>query len=549
MLTVEQYISQMKKKDKLDEFNFKNHAENMAAVISYVMEYFNNYLNPETYDYENIKIEQTALKIEQEIESDYPKSKAFIIEYYKKYKSRIDKLLNNWLKGQKYVHLFYSQDDYENAVNQFCGTTKMRNTEVEQYKAELIILGREAKEAWTGKPSISGFKLLDNSLVDWVKETYRGYGVNLFEFAEDFTYSYYKEYVEYVYDRDSERSYQINRYNHRYNNNPFGINSIYEENSHRPFINGRKGELEMLLMYVWLFDDVKDTDYWPEYVNLCVTSGRVSIVNNINIFLPVKQKNIAYPVDIASKLTLAETTNGSLVSKPDAPYILRLSYSKDNDIIWKNASELDLVISNLKNTFANHGVPFALELLSPLRSQIYNEQEFFAQYRVLEKSMKKYVDMKIALVNRPVRPSSKSQYLMQTTEDIVRIRKIAKEMKFKLRFAVDISALVKRKNYRSQFEGDFNNLSEIRSAIIGIHLSSTFSRHVNPIFNTNEDNIHLNKYDYPEIPDFLCCLSALFNDNLCRYFVPEQVDSDYELEELVDDLLRSGFSFRSQERV
>ena len=34
MLTIEQYISQMKKKDKLDEFNFINHAENMTTVIS-----------------------------------------------------------------------------------------------------------------------------------------------------------------------------------------------------------------------------------------------------------------------------------------------------------------------------------------------------------------------------------------------------------------------------------------------------------------------------------------------------------------------------------
>ncbi|ACL77026.1 hypothetical protein [Ruminiclostridium cellulolyticum] len=47
MLTVEQYISQMKKKDKLAEFDFQNHAENMTTVIKYVMDYFNNYLNPE----------------------------------------------------------------------------------------------------------------------------------------------------------------------------------------------------------------------------------------------------------------------------------------------------------------------------------------------------------------------------------------------------------------------------------------------------------------------------------------------------------------------
>jgi len=62
MLTVEEYILQMKKKDKLDEFNFKNHAENMSAVISYVMEYFDNYLDPEAYDYEKVKTEQVVLK-------------------------------------------------------------------------------------------------------------------------------------------------------------------------------------------------------------------------------------------------------------------------------------------------------------------------------------------------------------------------------------------------------------------------------------------------------------------------------------------------------
>lgn len=102
MLTIEQYISQMKKKDKLDEFNFTNHAENMTAVLKYVMDYFNNYLNPEAYDYEKIKIEQTASKIEQEIENSFPNSKGFIIDYYKKYKTRIDRNLKSWMKDLKY---------------------------------------------------------------------------------------------------------------------------------------------------------------------------------------------------------------------------------------------------------------------------------------------------------------------------------------------------------------------------------------------------------------------------------------------------------------
>jgi hypothetical protein len=37
MLTIEQHIAQMKKKDKLDEFNFMNHAENIATVMKYAV--------------------------------------------------------------------------------------------------------------------------------------------------------------------------------------------------------------------------------------------------------------------------------------------------------------------------------------------------------------------------------------------------------------------------------------------------------------------------------------------------------------------------------
>ena len=51
----------------MDESNFQNHTENIMTVIKYVMDYFNNYLNPKAYDYKNIKAEQTVLEIDQEI--------------------------------------------------------------------------------------------------------------------------------------------------------------------------------------------------------------------------------------------------------------------------------------------------------------------------------------------------------------------------------------------------------------------------------------------------------------------------------------------------
>lgn len=548
MLTVEQYISQMKKKDKLDEFNFQNHAENMTAVIKYVMEYFNNYLNPEAYDYENIKVEQTLLKIDQEIGATYPKSKDFIFRYYKEYKSRIDRTLKNYISDLKYYDLFYCKEDYENAVDAFCNSSKVKGIGVENFKEDLVVLAQEIKDNETEKPSFSSYRLLDDSLIDWVKSTYREYKVNIIQFTEGYMWKYNERYIERKYDNKSETHYRINRYNHRYNNNPFSVDEVYQENCNRPFIEGKKGELEMLMMYDWIFDNVEDSDYWSEYVNLCVSTQRVKIVKNINALIPVKVKDIAYPMDIQCNKTYIETNNGVINSDPGTSYILRLSYNKDNDVIWKDEKELKSVISNLHEAFSKYCAPSVIEIFPPIRSNNYGEEEFFQKYRILEKAMRKYSDLKIVIINGPERYYSKPKYLVQTVEDILSIRKTVKERKYHLKFAVDISSLFKKKCYGRELEEKLDKLSEIRNSIDGIHLSNIHD--VYSIFSEirKEDDVHLNSYGYRKYSDFLGGISALFNDNLPRYFVPENVVGSEDLEELVDVLLRGGFSFCVEEQ-
>lgn len=548
MLTVEQYILQMKKKDKLDEFNFQNHAENMTTVIKYVMDYFNNYLNPEAYDYENIKVEQTLLKIEQEIVASYPKSKDFIFRYYKEYKSRIDRTLKNYISDLKYYDLFYCKEDYENAVDAFCNSSKVKGIGVENFKADLVVLAQEIKDNETEKPSFSSYRLLDDSLIDWVKSTYKEYKVNIIQFTEGYIWKYNERYIERKYDSKSETHYRINRYNHRYNNNPFSIDEVYQENCNRPFIEGKKGELEMFMMYDWIFDNVEDSDYWSEYVNLCISTQRVKIVKSINALIPVKVKDIEYPTDVQCGKSFIETFNGFISNDPGTSYILRLSYNKDNDVIWKEEKELRSVISNFHEAFSKYCTPSVLEIFPPIRSNTYGEEEFFQKYSILEKAMRKYSDLKIVIVNGPERYHSKPKYLVQTVEDILNIRKTVKERKYHLKLAVDISSLFKKKCYGHELEEKLDKLSEIRNSILGIHLSNIHD--VYSIFSEirKEDDVYLNSYGYRKYSDFLGGISALFNDNLPRYFVPESVAGSEDLEELVDVLLRGGFSFRIEEQ-
>ncbi|WP_010249538.1 hypothetical protein [Acetivibrio cellulolyticus] len=548
MLTVEQYILQMKKKDKIDEFNFQNHAENMTTVIKYVMDYFNNYLNPEAYDYENIKVEQTLLKISEEIGNSYPKSKDFILRYYKEYKSRIDRTLKKYISDLRYYELFYCEEDYENAVNSFCNSPKVKGTGVENYKDDLVLLVQEIKDNETEKPSFSSYIYLDDLLIGWVKSIYIEYKVNVVRFVEDYMWKYNERYIERKYDSKSETHYRINRYNHRYNNNPFSIDEVYQENCNRPFIEGKKGELEMLMMYNWIFDNVEDSDYWSEYVNLCVSTGRVKIVKNINALFPVKVKDIAYPPDVQCSKSFIETYNGFINNDPGTSYILRLSYNKDNDIIWKDEKELSNVIINLHEAFSKYRPPAVIEIFPPIVSNNYGEEDFFQKYNILEKAMKKYTDLKIVMINAPERHYSKPKYLMQTVEDILNIRKTVKERKYHMKLVIDIPSLFKKKCYGHELEEKLDKLSEIRNCILGIHLSNIHD--VYSIFSEirKEDDVYLNTYGYHKYSDFLGGISALFNDNICRYFVPESIVSREDLEELVDVLLRGGFSFCVEEQ-
>lgn len=548
MLTVEQYISQMKKKDKLDEFNFQNHAENMTTVIKYVMDYFNTYLNPETYDYENIKVELTLLKIDQEIGSSYPKSKDFILRYYKEYKSRIDKTLKNYISDLKYYNLFYSKEDYESTVDAFCSSSKVKGTGVENYKEDLVVLAQEIKDNETEKPSFSDYRYLDDLLIGWVKSTYREYKVNILQYTEDYIWKYNERYIERKYARESDTHYHINRYNHRYNNNPFSIEEVYRENCRRPFIDGKKGELEMIMMHDWIFDHVEDPDYWSEYVNLCISTQRVKIVKKINALIPVKVKDIAYPPDVQCGKTFIETYNGFISNAPGKSYILRLTYNKENDVIWKDEKELKCVISNLNEAFSKYCPPDVIEIFPPIRSNNYGEEDFFQRYNILEKAMKKYSNVKIVMVNGPERYYSKPKYLMQTVEDILNIRKTIKERKYHMKLAIDISSLFKKKCYGNELEEKLDKLSEIRNSILGIHFSNIHD--VYSIFREirKEDDVYLNTHGYHQFSDFLGGISALFNDNLQRYFVPESVAGSEDLEELIDVLLRGGFSFCAEEQ-
>lgn len=197
MLTIDEYIAKMKKADKMDEFDYLKQSENMAAVIKYVMTYFNEYMTLETCDAEAIKMKHKRDKLEQEIESKYPKSKEFILDFYLRQRIGIHKEVKKWLEELDYYPFFYSEDDFSSAASDFCADYKLKSGSMDEYRSDIQTLMAEIKQCDTEEPGPSEMIHLDSSLVKWVRDTYRQYGVNLFAFAYDHAYSYDRRYVKY----------------------------------------------------------------------------------------------------------------------------------------------------------------------------------------------------------------------------------------------------------------------------------------------------------------------------------------------------------------
>jgi hypothetical protein len=393
---------------------------------------------------------------------------------------------------------------------------------------------------------------LDNHIVQWVKETYRQYGVNLFSFAYDLADTYSERYVKYVRERYGERPYYVNNYNHRYNNNPFDIDRIYEDNKHRPFLANKRGELEMLVMHEWLFTMVYDDDYWPEYVNLCVSTGRVTIVRNVDALRAVTSSGLKYPEDAPCVTEHFITIDGVLKKAPEGAYILRIDISQTYANVWQNSEEMMSLIFSLNASFKEFGVPKVLELTAPVKTVSFDDEVFLSCCSILEKKMKKHAPMKVAIVNGLENQKSKQKpkpiSYLNTIEDLIKLKVQLRERKIRLRFSIDFPALFasKRNTHYSQREV-FGALNGIKNSIVCLNITNVKNQEsFGPKYkeiSEDHDVYYLNKYKYPSYDDFCTILSATFNDNQKRYLIPKSIANDACLEELVDNLLRSGFAF------
>lgn len=540
MLKIEEYISMRKRKEKINEFDFTKHSDNMGEIIKFVSEYFNDYLNPEDYNYELIKLQQTIEKSKKTLINQFPKTHDFIEEYYLKKKKRVDTFIKKACEAQKDIDIHYNETEFSGIAKEV--VDRLSDNELSDDDFDKIVLAvNEYWDYYMSKPSRSEMKGLDNNIVKWVMDSYREYGVNIASYAFNIAWKWSDKYVEHKYSRQYEEHYYINSYDYRYQDNPFDIDEEYEKHRDKPFMHGKRDYFEMLVMYSWLFDILEDTSYWPEYEKLCVKTRKMNLKTHHRVLIPISNGNQKYPEEIQTGIEYIESKNGLIKNKRKDQYILSILNEKTTNNIWTNNSIKDQVINNIKETVGKYGKPKLIEFRTPFKSPVFGMKELIDRYSEIEKDLKTLGKISIAIKTNSIRTSKEP--VVHNMDDIMELHHAIEEMKLKLKIIIDLVDTNNRNVLKKRMEDLINSLASKPNSFIGFHINKIdeWGR----IYGFTERGYRIDKNSYPSFSDFMLGLSTILQGSTPKLLIPEKVKSEEDLEKLVDALYKCGCEFES----
>lgn len=540
---IEDYIVKRKRKDKLNEFDFTHHSENMGKVIQYVSDYFNDYLSLEDYSYEQIKLQQNIEKSRKTLESRYPHTHQFIEEYYYQHQKRIDTFIGKACESFKDVDIYYREEDFRKIADEVVFSRLGIQDMNEKDFGEVILAIEEHLRDRRDKPHRSDMKGLDNKIVNWVFDSYREYGVNIAAYAYNLAWKWEEKYVDHKYISDYKELFLINNYDYKYQENPFEIDQEYEKHNDLPFLENKRDYLEMLVMYYWLFDMLEDTSYWAEYVQLCITQKNMDLKLQKGMLIPVVVDDVEYPDEVETSIEFIETKRGLIKNKNSDKYILSVINEKGNDNIWVNKELRNKILSNLSKTFEDFGRPEILELRTPFKTPNFGIKELLAVYSEIEKELKPLKKMKIALKTASVK--SVKVPVIYELKDILALYRAIKDLKLNLNIILD---LVDNRNGSNILKKNCFELAEIlganRDVFIGFHINGIDDwKSWNSLYNQRERRLY-EKNSYQDFSEFMSTLVMILQDSNVRYLIPQKIKEEGELEKLVDTLYRCGCVFK-----
>lgn len=275
MLSIEEYIARRKKEDKMDEFITDQRADNTRICVNYVFEYFNNYLNTSETE------ERTALKDEKldkyrkQLRDYEPEVQEWLVTLYSEHNKLMNRIIGNVLAQEDFFLVLESDSEFR-SLSYDCFSKLIKRFPFLKDKAEMLFqFIKGYHKVQSQRSNLIDFSIFPEPINEWIERTWSKYQVNVAAFAYDWINSFYNSEESWpaTHRKKSQNSWRKYEYDHKQKSNLFNIDSLYRKMPKKPFLKGRKQELEIIMMYYWIHDMVGDEEgYWQVYLEKVLPS-------------------------------------------------------------------------------------------------------------------------------------------------------------------------------------------------------------------------------------------------------------------------------------
>ncbi len=255
MLLLEQYIEKRKNEDGLDEFDSSKKIDNIQICINYIFEYFNVYLPMQGAEDRSPKENKLLLKFEHEIRKYSKETQSWLYNIYYETGHKIDMTIVRYLNEQESYFLAYQEHEFR-AISYDCYAQIIKKNPFIKNQTEELY--RFIKEYHYKKSNdvYNNWKTPDvtASMLEWMENTWVKYKVNLSYAIGVYIGLFYGNQAIWpdkakVKSVDLELNYVGWDYDFTVKTNRFNIRRFYDLYGNKPFLKGKKKQVEALMLY------------------------------------------------------------------------------------------------------------------------------------------------------------------------------------------------------------------------------------------------------------------------------------------------------------
>ena len=269
MLKLQEYIEKRKTEDGINEFDPSQKMNNIRTCIDYIFEYFDQYLPLQGIEKRTVAENEKLQKYEKTLCEYGQDIKEWLLSIYDTYDKQINRSISSYLNSVEGFYLLYNEAEFR-SISYDCYAALIKKNSLLKNQTEMLykfIREYHSRETLREKKHIPQ---ISDDITNWLENTLMKYNVSIAAEIESYISGFYHNqglwparsrinsehpYLDHEYD-----------YNYKVKTNLFNINTFYTKYADKPFIKGKKKQLEMLMMYIWLHNIYGDKTYWKEYL-------------------------------------------------------------------------------------------------------------------------------------------------------------------------------------------------------------------------------------------------------------------------------------------